>query len=149
MAARAHLLALLVGVVVCAGSSDARAQGCADDDKWVWASGGMGVGAGAAGALAVAGALSLADDTRDFEFGVGAGVGIGVTAGLSALYTVVDLSTNCGMARESDGIVWSVPIAMLIVGSLLPLAVWGASDEVGEPAEEPPPATMALPLVRF
>ena len=127
-------------------SASAHAQvSCGDDGPGrVALTTGLGVAAGATGALTSAGIISLADDTREFEFYVGALVGIGVTTGLSAIYAIYDGSTGCAMANDSAlGVVWSVPIVMVIVGGLLPIAVWGASDEVGA---APPPEEMMSPM---
>ncbi len=125
-----------------AKTADAQAT-CGDDGPWrVALSGGLGVGTGAAAALASSGVVSAADDTRDYAFYVGALVGIGVTTGLSTLYAIYDGSTGCQMANESAlGVVWSVPIVMFVLGAVLPIAVWGASDELGAPA--PPPEEMS------
>ncbi len=97
----------------------------------------LGVVAGAAGALTSSGIASAADDTRDYDFAIGALAGIGVTSGLSAIYAIYDGSTGCEMANAgSFGVVWSVPIVMLILGAALPVAIWGASDEVGAAPED-------------
>jgi hypothetical protein len=124
------------------GARRANAE-CADGGAGrVALTSGLAVGAGAASALVTAGVLAAADDSRDFKFGVGAGVGIGVAAGITAIYAVVDASTDCAMVTEADGIVWSIPIVTAVLGALLPLAVWGAADEVG--AADEPTANPAL-----
>ncbi len=120
--------------------SNAHAQvSCGDDGAGrVALSAGLGVASGATGALISSGIVASVDDTRDYEFYVGTLVGIGVTTGLSAVYAIYDGSTGCDMANNSSlGVVWSVPIVMLVLGSLLPIAVWGASDEFGAPTEMP------------
>ena len=119
------IAALVLGV-----ATDAVASGPCGDSGGVGValSGALGVGVGAATALTSAGIISAADD---FEFGVGAGIGIGVTAGLSLVYVLVDGSTGCSMVHEQGGVVaWSVPIVAAVLGSLLPIAVWGAADEL-------------------
>ncbi len=112
--------------------------GCGSDGPWkVALTAGLGVAVGAGASLGSAGIASATDDTRDFDFGIGALVGIGVTTGLSAIYGIYDGSTNCEMARNSStGVVWSVPIVMFVLGAALPVAVWGASDEIGAPAAD-------------
>jgi hypothetical protein len=118
----------------------AMARDCNDGgSERVWASGGLGLASGAAASFGSSGIISAADDTRDYSFLTGALVGLAVTGGLSALYTLVDGSTGCDMA--ADGIAWSVPITTLVVGAALPLAIWGASDELGAPTGD---ATAAL-----
>jgi hypothetical protein len=114
---------------------------CGEDGPWrVALSTGLGVGAGALGALTSSGIVSAADDTRDYEFYVGALVGIGVTTGLSTIYAIYDGTTGCEMANSGAlGVVWSVPIVMIILGAALPIAVWGASEEI---STEPPPEDM-------
>ena len=135
MSLRATLLAAGAALSITAAARTSDAE-CADGGAGrVALTSGLGVGAGATGALGVSGILAAADDSRDFHFGIGAAVGIGVTAGLTGIYAVVDASTDCAMVTESDGVVWSIPIVMAVVGSLLPVAVWGASDETGEPAD--------------
>lgn len=131
--------------VVAAGvfsTTSAGAQECAEGDEWNVALGAsLGAGIGAGASLGVAGALT-ADEGRDFSFAAGALAGIGVTVGLSTIYGLYDGFTGCRMA--GGGIAWSVPITMLVLGSLLPVAVWGASGEasteapvVAAPAMEP------------
>src|SRR5262245_29308286 len=129
--------ALCAAVLLVAGEARAQKQlpvpqtTCEENALTVGLTAGIGVAAGATGALVVAGIFAAADDTRDFDFGVGAGVGIGVTAGLAAIYTGVELGTNCAMAVESGPpIIWSIPVVLFVVGAALPAAVWGASDEV-------------------
>jgi hypothetical protein len=123
-------------LLVVAGSAQAQAT-CGDDGPGrVALSAGLGVGSGATGALISSGILSAADDTRDYQFYVGALVGIGVTTGLSAIYAIYDGSTGCDMANSSAlGVVWSVPIVMLVLGAALPIAVWGAADEIATPVD--------------
>jgi hypothetical protein len=125
------------------------AADCGDSTAVVWITGGVALLAGATGALVSSGVIVAADDTKDYSFGVGAGVGIGVTAGLSALYVGIDLGTDCPMARDSAAIVWSVPIVTLVVGTLLPIAIWGAADDVEAPPEEAPPMGTSGAVVRF
>ena len=131
--------AVALGVSLVSVARPAAAE-CGESAKVVWLTGGVALAAGATGALVASGVIVAADDTRDYSFGVGAGVGIGVTAGLSALYVGIDLGTDCPMARDSAVMVWSVPVVTLVVGTLLPIAIWGAADDVEAPAEEPPPA---------
>lgn len=125
-----------------AAPAEAQPVTCGDDGpSRVALSTGLGVAAGATGALTSSGIVSAVDDTRDYEFYVGALVGIGVTTGLSAIYAIYDGSTGCQMANDSAlGVVWSVPIVMIILGAALPIAVWGAADEIGAPA----PADMEM-----
>jgi hypothetical protein len=118
----------LVALWIALAPSLAQAQECPDDGAtWVAVTATLGAAAGATGALAVSGGLT-ADEGRDFSFLVGSLAGIGVTAGLSVIYGTYDGLTGCRMAGSS--IAWSVPIAMLIVGSLIPVGVWAGSDEV-------------------
>lgn len=118
----------------------AEAQECPEDGvTWVAVTATLGAAAGAAGALGISGALT-ADDNRDFSFLVGSLAGIGVTAGLSTIYGTYDGLTGCQMA--ADGVAWSIPIAMFVVGSLIPVGVWAGSDEVGEVPAEAPTALM-------
>ena len=120
----------------------AQAEPCPDDGAtWVAITATIGAAAGATGALAVSGALT-ADEGRDFSFLVGSLAGVGVTAGLSTVYGTYDGLTGCRMA--GSGVAWSVPIAMFIVGSLLPVGVWAGSDEV-PPAEVPAARTGPQP----
>ena len=115
-----------------AAPSTARANGCADPNGVrVALTAGLGATFGAAGALGVSGILAAASESRDYSFAVGALTGIGVSSGLSLIYALVDGVSGCPMVREADGVAWSIPIVMGVVGSLLPLAVWGASDDVG------------------
>ena len=123
-AMRAPLVAL--SLVLAPGL--AEAQECPEDGvTWVAVTAALGAAAGATGALAVSGGLTV-DGGRDFSFLVGSLAGIGVTAGLSTIYGAYDGLTGCRMA--ADGIAWSVPIVMLLVGSLIPVGVWAGSDEV-------------------
>jgi len=143
---RGKLVAVCIGLALSGAASDAAAEGsCGDDGPLsVVLTGGLGVAAGAVGALVSSGIIATADDTRDFDFGVGAAVGIGVTAGLSALYAIVDGTTGCSMVNSSPGgLVWSVPITTVVVGSLLPIAIWGAADKNAEPAQEQAALTAA------
>ena len=140
-----------LALALVAAPSVAEAQECPEDGAtWVSVTAALGAVAGATGALAVSGALT-ADETRDFSFLAGSLAGIGVTAGLSIIYGAYDGLTGCQMA--GDGIAWSVPIAMLVVGSLIPVGVWAGSEEVGAPAEAPAALmgpTVVIPLtVRF
>jgi hypothetical protein len=141
-AMRSAFAAIGLGASVLAAAAPADAD-CGDSARVVWLTGGIALAAGATGALVASGVIVAADDSRDYDFGVGAGVGIGVTAGLSVLYVGIDLGTDCAMARDSAVIVWSVPIVTLVVGSLLPIAIWGAADDVEAPPEEPPPTGAA------
>lgn len=135
----------IVGAVLAATviAAPASAQECREGDDWnTGLSAALGAGIGSGAALGVAGALTV-DDRRDFSFAAGALAGVGVTVGLSTIYGLYDGFTGCRMAE--GGIAWSVPITMLVLGSLLPVAVWGASGETGtEPpvvaAPEMPPA---------
>jgi hypothetical protein len=124
---------LTVGACLALLSSASTARsdgGCADEGALrVGLTAGLGAGFGAAGALGVSGILAAADPDSDYSFAVGALAGIGVTSGLAVIYAIVDGATDCAMVRESDGIAWSVPIVLGLVGSLLPLAVWGASGQ--------------------
>ncbi len=129
----AYAAGLASAVVTLTAAWPAAAQiECGDDGPWrVALSTGLGVAAGATGALTSSGIVSAADDTRDYSFAIGALVGIGVTTGLSAIYAIYDGSTGCEMANNGAlGVVWSVPIVMIILGAALPIAVWGASEEV-------------------
>lgn len=139
---RAACAALLLTITTLIATPANAQVECGEDGPWrVALSGGLGVGAGALGALTSSGIVSAADDTRDYEFYVGALVGLGVTTGLSTIYAIYDGSTGCEMANSGTlGVVWSVPIVMIILGAALPIAVWGASDEIG--AEPPPPEEM-------
>lgn len=144
----ARTLAGMACAALATVSQDASAD-CADPGAArVAITSALGVGAGAAGALAAAGIIAGVDDTRDFKFGIGAGVGIGVTAGITAIYTLVDVASDCAMVTESDGVVWTIPIITAIVGTLLPIAVWGAADPVEDSTETAPAALDARrPLV--
>jgi hypothetical protein len=123
-----------------AGARSARAD-CGEDGPWgVGLSAGLGVAAGATGGLVSAGVISAVDDTRDFDFVVGAFAAIGVTSGLSLIYALYDGSTGCEMSLSSPGyVVWSIPVVMVVVGAALPIAIWGAADEIGAEGTEPPP----------
>jgi len=134
-----------VALVLTSVAPSATAQGgCGESGGWmVGLSAGLGLVVGAAGALISSGVVATADDTRDYAFGVGAGAGIGVTAGLSAIYLAFDLGTGCGMANETEGVAWSVPITTLLVGSALPVAIWGGSDEIDETGTEQAALTAA------
>jgi hypothetical protein len=146
-----RLAAIALAAISLAATRTASAQAgqleCGEDGPWrVALTSGLGVGTGAAAALTSAGIISAADDTRDYEFYVGALVGIGVTAGLTAVYAIYDGSTGCEMANTSSlGVVWSVPIVMFVLGAALPIAVWGASDEIGA---TPPPDDMMMDTAR-
>jgi len=121
-----------------------RAQGCGDDGgNQVLLTAGLGLGAGASGALGTSAILAAADSSSDFKFGVGAGVGVGVTAALSAVYLAVDGSTGCRMVQRSGSIAWSVPISMLVIGTLLPLAIWGATRSAEPSANATPQSSAA------
>jgi hypothetical protein len=145
---RPLLCATAVAAALTTASGSAGAD-CGDSTTVVWLTGGIALLAGATGALVATGVIVAADDTKDFSFGLGAGVGVGVTAGLSALYVGVDLASGCPMAREEATIVWSVPIVTGLLGTVLPIAVWGASDDVEPAEEEPPPAAPAGVVIRF
>ncbi|MBW2455447.1 MAG: hypothetical protein JRI68_13085 [Deltaproteobacteria bacterium] len=123
-----------VALALLSSASAVAAQGgCGESGGWtVGLTAGLGAVVGAAGALISSGVIAAADDTRDYSFGIGAGAGIGVTAGLSAVYLAFDLGTGCGMANDTDGVAWSVPITTILVGTALPVAVWGGSDEIEE-----------------
>lgn len=95
-----------------------------------------GLGAGAATSLASSGIIASADPDSEYEFLTGFLVGTAVTGGLSALYGIIDGSTGCPVVREQGGFAWSIPLTMGIVGSLLPLAIWGASDQEEDPLAE-------------
>jgi hypothetical protein len=137
VAMRSTLAAVAMMAVVLSAPGRAGGQECPDDGPtWVAVTASLGVAAGATGALVVAGALT-AEPKRDFDFLVGAFAGIGVTAGLSTIYGLYDGLTGCRMA--SDQIAWSIPIAMFIVGSLIPLGVWAGSDEIATEASAPAP----------
>jgi hypothetical protein len=148
MATRAarRLLSALVALFVVAASAPARAEGPCGEDGGVGVtlSATAGVVAGATTTLVSTGILVAADGTRDFAFGTGAAVGIGVTSGLSLIYAVVDASTGCAMVRDQGVIAWTVPLTTAVLGTLLPIAVWGASDEI-EP--EAPVATEAALVI--
>jgi len=92
-----------------------------------------GVGAGAATSLASSGIIASADPNSDYRFLTGFLVGTAVTGGLSALYGIIDGTTGCAVVREQEGFAWSIPLTMGIVGSLLPIAVWGAAGHQDEP----------------
>jgi hypothetical protein len=132
---RSYAIGLAVCSTICLGAARADAD-CGDGGAGrVALTSGLAIGMGAAAALVTSGVLVAADDTREFKFGVGAGVGIGVTAGITAIYAVVDASSQCAMVTEADGIVWTIPIVAALLGALLPVAVWGAADKVGEPED--------------
>jgi hypothetical protein len=145
---RVAAVALLLAALLAAPEARAQSGGCGEDGPWgVGLSAGLGVAAGATGALVSSGIISAVDDTRDYSFAVGAFAGIGVTAGLSLVYALYDGSTGCEMSLGSPGyVVWSIPIVMVVLGAALPIAVWGASDEFGAPAEEAPASGA---MVRF
>ncbi|MEM1032958.1 MAG: hypothetical protein AAF928_19635 [Myxococcota bacterium] len=107
---------------------------CGEEGPWRVALGaGLGAGLGAAGALGVSGGL-VATDTRDFSFRTGALAGVGASSALALLYGLYDGFTGCNMA--GDTIAFSVPIVTTLVGSLLPLAIWGASDTRDGPLDQ-------------
>lgn len=116
------------------------AAACDEGAGRVAVSAAVGVGVGAGAATLTSGIIAAADDTRDYNFWFGAGIGAGVTAGLALVYALVDGSTGCTMV--DGGLAWSVPITTLIVGAALPVAIWGASDEVA-------PTTTAASPIRF
>lgn len=128
-------LALLSGAAIALLTPGSSA--CEEGAGRVAVSATVGVGAGAGAATLVSGILAASDDTRDFNFWIGAGVGAGVTAGLALLYALVDGSTGCTMVEA--GLAWSVPITTLIVGAALPLAIWGAVDEIAPTTETASP----------
>lgn len=111
-------------------SQAGRARGqCPEDGAlWVGVSAASGLGAGAATSLASSGIIASADPDSSYDFVTGFLVGTAVTGGLSALYGVIDGWTGCGVVREHGGFAWSIPLTMGIVGSLLPIAIWGAAD---------------------
>ena len=104
-----------------------------------WISGGVGAGVGVLGSFGSAGILAAADNSRDFDWLPSAAIASGVTAGLGLLFAASDHYTDCGMSQ--GGLAWSAPIVLGIVGVGLPLAIWGASDKVGE---SPATTTKAL-----
>ncbi len=132
------LVAGAIALAVLGSASSATAQGgCGESGGLtVGLTAGLGAVVGAAGALISSGVIAAADDTRDYSFEIGAGAGIGVTAGLSAVYLAFDLGTGCGMASETEGVAWSVPITTILVGAALPVAIWGGSDEIEENGSE-------------
>lgn len=135
--------AVLAALAITAAAHRCEAQGCGEDGgNKVLLTAALGVGAGGIGALGISGILAAADPDGDFAFGIGAGVGVGVTTALSAIYWAIDGSTGCRMVQRSGSVAWSVPISMLLVGGLLPLAIWGASRQ-SDPATGDPPATGA------
>ncbi len=102
----------------------------------VWLTGGVGALAGVGASFGSSGIISAADDTRDYSFAAGALISSGITLGLSALYVTVDLITGCALVNESgSGFVWGVPITTFVIGAALPIAIWGASDEIAEEGE--------------
>ena len=127
-----------VALTLISGLADAGAEGpCGDfGGMAVGVTAGLGVVVGAAGALISSGVIASVDDTRDYSFGVGAGAGIGVTAGLSAIYFVFDLATGCGMVNDADGVALSVPITTILLGTALPVAIWGGSDDLEATASD-------------
>lgn len=136
----------MLGCVLLGAPTQALASDCADPrGVRVALTAGLGAGVGAAGALGVSGILAAADDSRDYSFAVGALAGIGVTTGLSAIYALVDGASGCAMVQ--DGVAWSIPITMGVVGSLLPLAVWGASPDAGEAEASADQALRAAPAI--
>jgi len=107
---------------------------CGEDGPWrVGLGASLGAGLGAAGAIGVSAGLA-ATDSREFSFATGALVGVGASSALALVYGLYDGFTGCYMA--GDSIAYSVPIVTTLVGSLLPVAIWGASDEVGENTSE-------------
>ena len=134
-------------LVLLATASSAHGQsGCAEDGAYrVGLTAGLGAGFGAAGALGVSAIATAADPNDDYSFAVGALAGIGVTSGLALIYAFADGASGCPMVRDAGGIAWSVPLVLGVVGSLLPLAVWGAStkDESGDAASSQALSTTA------
>ncbi len=129
---------LWVALVVLASARPAQAAGCSEyGGAGVWLSAGLGVAAGAATSLTSAGIIAAADDGSDFSFAVGAGVGLGVTGGLSLIYAIVDATSDCAMADEQGGLAWSVPVTTAVLGTLLPIAVWGAASHAATPFQPP------------
>lgn len=134
-----------IGVALVALSRAAAAQPAPSPDSCephglrdVLVTASVAAGAGIGAALATSGILAKADHTRDFHFPVGFGAGGGVALGLSAIYGVFDYYTGCHMVNASGGFAWSVPIVTVVVGALLPVAVWGASpklDDAGAAAQ--------------
>ena len=111
------------------GTSTASAQSACDQAaKTVAWSAAIGAGSGAAAAVGTSAIVSVADSTRDYDFGTGALAGAGVAVGLAGLYAIVDATSGCRMAESGFG--WSIPITTVVVGSAIPIALWGASDKV-------------------
>ena len=139
----ARLLAVaLTSLAVATTSRPALAQCPEDGGLMVGLSAGSGVGAGALTSLASSGIIASADPGSSYHFVTGFLVGTAVTGGLSALYGIIDGTTGCAVVREQGGFAWSIPLTMGIVGSLLPLAIWGAADREEDPAA---PQSSALP----
>ncbi|HHH30288.1 MAG TPA: hypothetical protein ENK57_18370 [Polyangiaceae bacterium] len=155
MPGRRHfVIASLVLVALSTGEPTALAQCPEDGALMVGLSAVAGLGAGASTSLASSGIIAAADPDSEYDFLTGFLVGTAVTGGLSALYGVIDGSTGCPVVREQGGFAWSIPLTMGIVGSLLPLAIWGASDREEDPLAEranqlTAPATMFRMTVTF
>lgn len=128
--------ASIVLATVTVAPRPARAQCPEDGALMVGLSAVSGLGAGAATSLASSGIIASADPDSEYDFLTGFLVGTAVTGGLSALYGIIDGSTSCPVVREQGGFAWSIPLTMGIVGSLLPLAIWGASDQEDDPLAE-------------
>ena len=129
-------VSIVLAAVVTSTPGTASAQCPEDGVLMVSLSGVAGLGAGSAMSLASSGIIASADPDSEYEFVTGFLVGTAVTGGLSALYAIIDGSTGCSVVREQGGFAWSIPLTMGIVGSLLPLAIWGASDQEEDPLAE-------------
>ncbi|MEZ4438133.1 MAG: hypothetical protein R3B72_03550 [Polyangiaceae bacterium] len=126
-------------VLLLAVPSEAAAQ-CTDDGPLlVGLSAGAGAAAGALTALGSGAIVTRADPHTELSLLTAFGVGAAVTGGLSVLYGAVDGFTGCGLVNEHGGFAWSIPVTMAVVGTLLPIALWGAADR-----EQPGTSSAAL-----
>jgi hypothetical protein len=130
-AAKRRLLAgLALGAAMVWSPTSAAAAEALPCPTTAWLSGAIGAGAGVLGSFGSAGILAAADNSRDFDWLRSAAIASGVTAGLGLLFAASDHYTGCSMSQGR--IALSVPIVLGIVGTGLPLAIWGASDKLGE-----------------
>lgn len=127
---------IVLAATTVASPRSASAQCPEDGALMVGLSAVSGLGAGASTSLASSGIIASADPDSEYDFLTGFLIGTAVTGGLSALYGIIDGSTGCPVVREQGGFAWSIPLTMGIVGSLLPLAIWGASDQEEDPLAE-------------